>query len=161
MYALDYGTTKARGELALSAQAQKEHGILNGTASVEAGNLGDQVPSTFQFFDTTLLAATRAWNKGGRKGPPPIAAKLEAAGAPPPSVPRFFHLMTRQEQAPNPNSRVTLSTEKDPLGMPRAARLATHGIGQALHSHLLQGAWSGDGAQRSRSRAASRLAVER
>ncbi len=28
--------------------------------------------------------------------------------------------MTRQEQAPNPNSRVTLSTEKDALGMPRA-----------------------------------------
>jgi len=78
------------------------------------------VPSTFQFFDTTLLAATRAWNKGGRKGPPPIAAKLEAAGAPPPSVPRFFHLVTRQEQAPNPDSRVTLSAEKDALGVPRA-----------------------------------------
>ncbi len=120
MYAFDFGTTKARGELALSARAQEEHGILNGTASVEAGNLGDQVPSTFQFFDTTLLAATRAWNKGGRKGPPPIAAKLGAAGAPPPSVPRFFHLVTRQEQAPNPDSRVTLGTEKDALGVPRA-----------------------------------------
>jgi choline dehydrogenase-like flavoprotein len=27
--------------------------------------------------------------------------------------------MTRQEQAPNPNSRITLSTEKDAMGMPR------------------------------------------
>jgi choline dehydrogenase-like flavoprotein len=32
---------------------------------------------------------------------------------------RFFHLATRQEQAPNPDSRVTLSAEKDALGMPR------------------------------------------
>jgi choline dehydrogenase-like flavoprotein len=36
------------------------------------------------------------------------------------AAPRFFHLMTRQEQAPNPDSRVTLSAEKDALGMPRA-----------------------------------------
>jgi len=40
MYAFDFGTTKARGELALSAQVQKEHGILNGTASVEGGEFG-------------------------------------------------------------------------------------------------------------------------
>src|SRR6185503_85240 len=31
-----------------------------------------------------------------------------------------YHMMTRQEQAPNPDSRVTLSTEKDALGVPRA-----------------------------------------
>jgi choline dehydrogenase-like flavoprotein len=29
-------------------------------------------------------------------------------------------MMTRQEQAPNPDSRVTLSAEKDALGVPRA-----------------------------------------
>jgi choline dehydrogenase-like flavoprotein len=34
--------------------------------------------------------------------------------------PRFYHLATRQEQAPNPDSRVTLSAEKDAMGMPRA-----------------------------------------
>jgi choline dehydrogenase-like flavoprotein len=34
--------------------------------------------------------------------------------------PRGFHLQTRQEQAPNPASRVTLSAERDALGMPRA-----------------------------------------
>ena len=34
--------------------------------------------------------------------------------------PRFFHLATRQEQAPNPASRVTLGRERDALGMPRA-----------------------------------------
>jgi len=121
IYALDFGLRTPRGELALTAAKQREYRILNGTASVDPGNPNDPEFSTFQFFDTTLLAAMRAWDKAGRKGPPPIVAKLGAAAAgPPQAVPRFFHLKTRQEQSPNPNSRVTLSTEKDALGMPRA-----------------------------------------
>jgi choline dehydrogenase-like flavoprotein len=120
IYAFDFAQRTPRGELALSAEQQREHRILNSTASVEPGNPGEQVPSTFQFFDTTLLAAMRAWNKGGRKGPAPIATKRGAAAGPPQSTPRFFHLKTRQEQAPNPDSRVTLSAEKDALGVPRA-----------------------------------------
>jgi len=123
MYALDFGVTKARGELSLSAQAQKEHGILNGTTSLEPGAIGEQVKSTFQFLPPELLKAMMAWEKGGKVGPPPLIeslppatiAALQAQAA----APRTFHLITRQEQAPNPNSRVTLSTEKDPLGMPR------------------------------------------
>ena len=42
---------------------------------------------------------------------------------PPPrtqGLPRFYHLVSRQEQSPNPDSRITLSTDKDALGMPRA-----------------------------------------
>ncbi|MES1224100.1 MAG: GMC family oxidoreductase, partial [Bacteroidota bacterium] len=33
---------------------------------------------------------------------------------------KAYQLFTRMEQAPNPNSRITLDTEKDSLGMPRA-----------------------------------------
>ena len=40
MYIMDYGVTIARAELSLSAQAQKEHRILNGTASIEPGVIG-------------------------------------------------------------------------------------------------------------------------
>jgi choline dehydrogenase-like flavoprotein len=120
IYALDFGRGTPRGELALTAAKQREYRILNGTASVDPGNPNDPGFSTFQFFDTTLMAAMRAWDKGGRQGPPPLVAKLGAAAGPPQAVPRFFHLKTRQEQAPNPSSRVTLSTEKDALGMPRA-----------------------------------------
>jgi choline dehydrogenase-like flavoprotein len=40
MYAIDFGVTKARAELSLSAQAQRKHGILNGTASLEPGVVG-------------------------------------------------------------------------------------------------------------------------
>ncbi|MFL5550323.1 MAG: GMC oxidoreductase, partial [Gemmatimonadaceae bacterium] len=108
-----------RGELALTAATQREHRILNGTANVEAGNYGDQVPSTFQFIDTVMMNKMRAWQKGGRKGPPPIRVAAAALAPRDKGPPRFYHMMTRQEQAPNPDSRVTLSAEKDALGMPR------------------------------------------
>jgi choline dehydrogenase-like flavoprotein len=120
IYAMDFARRTPRGELALAAEQQRKHRILNGTASVEPGNPSDPLESTFQFFDTTLLEAVRAWNKGGRKGPSPIAVRRGASAGQPQSIPRFFHLKTRQEQAPNPDSRVTLSTEKDALGVPRA-----------------------------------------
>ena len=121
IYALQFGVTKARGELALSAEAQREHGILNGTASLAPDAPGEEVKSTFQRFTPEMLTNMRAWVKGGRKGPPPfVSARRPSAPSGPPSPPRFFQLATRQEQAPNPDSRVTLSTEKDALGMPRA-----------------------------------------
>ncbi len=123
MYALDFGTTKARGELSLSPQLQKKYAILNGTTSLEPGALGEQVKSTFEFLPPQMLTAMMEWEKGGRKGPPPLIASLPpetiAALQAPSATPRIFHLTTRQEQAPNPNSRVTLSAEKDRLGMPR------------------------------------------
>jgi choline dehydrogenase-like flavoprotein len=121
MYEMQFGTTKARGELALSANVQREHRILNGTVSLAPGALGEEVKSTFQFLPPQVIAALMAWEKGGRIGPHPLAAArrpgIDSARAAPP--PRFFHLATRQEQAPNPDSRVTLSTERDALGMPR------------------------------------------
>ena len=119
LYARDFVNRMPRGELGLTPSAQQEHRILNGTASVEPGDLTDQVKSTFQLIDTAMQSKVRAWRKGGMKGPHPIAAAVQALGHPISGPPRFFHLTTRQEQAPNPDSRVTLSTEKDALGMPR------------------------------------------
>jgi choline dehydrogenase-like flavoprotein len=123
MYEMQFGKTKARGELALSANVQREHGILNGTVSLEPGALGEEVKSTFQFLPPQVISALMAWEKGGRIGRSPLAPAggpgIDSARAAPPPPPRFFHLATRQEQAPNPDSRVTLSTERDALGMPR------------------------------------------
>jgi choline dehydrogenase-like flavoprotein len=120
LYALDYMKGTPRGEIALTPSAQHEHRILHGTASVEAGDPADQVKSTFQLIDTAMQSKVRAWQKGGMKGPHPIGLAVQALGHPISGPPRFYHLTTRQEQAPNPDSRVTLSTEKDALGMPRA-----------------------------------------
>ena len=120
LYALDYMAKTPRGELALSPSAQQEHRVLHGTASVEGGDPADQRLSTFQWIDTAMITAMRTWEKGGRKGPPPIAVRASELSHPVQGPPRFYHLTTRQEQAPNPDSRVTLSSEKDALGMPRA-----------------------------------------
>ena len=120
LYELDYLKGTPRGELALSPSAQQEHRILHGTASLEPGDPGDQVKSTFQFIDTAMLGAMRKWEAGGKKGPHPIIASLSGRQPAAPGPSRFYHLTTRQEQAPNPDSRVTLSNEKDTLGMPRA-----------------------------------------
>ncbi|HKW11399.1 MAG TPA: GMC family oxidoreductase [Gemmatimonadaceae bacterium] len=118
LYAMAGLGGRPRGELAITPAAQKEHRVLHGTASLAPGNYGDPVKSTFEFLDTATMNAMRAWQTGGRKGPPPF---VEAAAPPTASgPPRFYHLTTRQEQAPNPDSRVTLSGEKDALGMARA-----------------------------------------
>jgi choline dehydrogenase-like flavoprotein len=109
-----------RGELATTPAAQREYRILHGTASVEAGNYGDPVKSTFQALDSGMVDRLRRWADSGRKGPPPFAAEFAALAPKDKGPPRFYHLTTRQEQAPNPDSRVTLSTEKDALGVPRA-----------------------------------------
>jgi choline dehydrogenase-like flavoprotein len=108
-----------RGELATTPAAQREYRILHGTASVEAGNYGDPVKSTFQALDSGMVDRLRRWADSGRKGPPPFAAEFAALAPKDKGPPRFYHLTTRQEQAPNPDSRVTLSTEKDALGVPR------------------------------------------
>ena len=91
---------------------QREHGILNATVSMEPGTRGVEVKSTFQWMNPERLEALRKWGEKGSVGPPPF-------DVPPPPSPRFFNLMTRQEQAPNPDSRVTLGRERDALGMPR------------------------------------------
>lgn len=116
LYALEFGQTKARGELALSAAVQRERHILNGTVALEPGAPGEVAKSTFQWGTPERLAALRKWQANGKVGPPP-----DGLPEPPPAgSPRFFHLVTRQEQAPNPDSRVMLSIERDAMDMPRA-----------------------------------------
>ena len=115
VYAMEFGVTKARAELALSAAVQCERRILNGTVSLEAAAPGEEAKSTFQWATPELLAAFRAWEAHGRAGPPPAGLP-----EPPPAGSRFFHLVTRQEQAPNPDSRVLLGAERDAFDMPRA-----------------------------------------
>jgi len=48
-------------------------------------------------------------------------AVKETESVPPEKLAKSYELFTRIEQAPNPNSRVTLDTEKDALGMPRTS----------------------------------------
>jgi Choline dehydrogenase and related flavoproteins len=124
MYAFSYGTTRARGELALTAAAQGKRRTLNGTVSLQAGTLGDEAQSTFQRHTPEEMEAYRTRsssaaskqevdsNTAGIDSSPESEATGEDGGA-------VFQLTVRQEQAPNPASRVSLSVERDALGMPR------------------------------------------
>jgi choline dehydrogenase-like flavoprotein len=117
MYVGDFGGPKQHAELGLSASVQRERRILNGTVSLAPGAVGAEAKSTFQWATPEALEKIRAWEAGGRKGPFPV--EIPGMGQADPH-PRTFHLMTRQEQAPNPASRVTLGRGRDALGMPRA-----------------------------------------
>jgi choline dehydrogenase-like flavoprotein len=105
-----------RAELAIRAEKQRELKILNGTASlsplsiaskmrpaIETWSKQDPRESLKVLHEYGSKAYERKWydrfRKEGSKG---------------------YELFTRIEQAPNPQSRVTLDTEKDELGMRRA-----------------------------------------
>ena len=104
--------TVSRGELALSEDKQREEQVLNGTASIEPGRWGENIKGTFQAVTPDLLSRLRKARERGEERTPVDPSRARN--------PRLeFRLKTRQEQAPNPDSRVTLSDELDELGVPR------------------------------------------
>ena len=107
---------RPRAELAITAEAQKQYELLNGTASflplnlardirpnIETWSSNDPRASEEQLHDAHNKAYKKKWMKR-------LTTDLYAS----------YELFTRMEQFPNPDSRVTLDSEKDALGMPRA-----------------------------------------
>jgi choline dehydrogenase-like flavoprotein len=119
------GRKGARAELALQGSVQRTHQILNGTASFSGGAMTGRENSRFASFSPDAEAnvaretasAERGRTGGGRGGGGRGGGGRGGGGATPSTVYRMF---TRQEQAPNPDSRILLGTERDALGMPFA-----------------------------------------
>ena len=115
LYGFNFRVSKARAELAITKEKQEEHKILNGTVSLS--------PSE---FTKNLKPMIEIWKEDDpRKNLDSLFASFQKAGEQAASTPaanmnKTFELFTRIEQAPNPSSRVTLDTERDALGMPRA-----------------------------------------
>jgi len=112
-----WGQTKAGAEMALSDAMQREGRMQNATVSPRPATPGQAPKSTFQNHPAEQMEARRRAEQSGRTNstpadPPP--------GPPAAQVPRVHELHTRQEQAPNPASRVTIARERDALGVPRA-----------------------------------------
>jgi choline dehydrogenase-like flavoprotein len=107
------GGKGARAEMALAGDLQRKHRILNGTVSFQAGALTGQEQSRFASFSRDAAANVKQQAELAARG----AARGAAPAPPPNTTNRQF---TRQEQAPNPSSRVVLGAEKDAMGMPRA-----------------------------------------
>ena len=116
LYMWEWGKTKARAELAISAQKQQEYKILNGTAALNPLEIAKGEPSMIEIWSEDAKKNMERLNSYGKEegdnGETKVSAEKKAY--------QSFQLFTRIEQAPNPNSRVTLDTEKDSLGMPRA-----------------------------------------
>ncbi len=114
LYGFAFGVTKARAELAVHAKKQEEYGILNGTVSLLPLDMANR-----------LKPAIEAWNQED----PRISADRFMGGfakaaqetQTPDAGVQGYQLFTRIEQAPNPESRVTLDAEKDGMGVPRAS----------------------------------------
>lgn len=113
LYEYRFGTTKARAELAISPKKQEEYRILNGTVSLNPSD-----------FANRLKPAIEAWSEEDpRKSADSFMGGFAKAARETPNPSEGFksyELFTRIEQAPNPSSRVTLDSEKDALGVPRA-----------------------------------------
>jgi choline dehydrogenase-like flavoprotein len=119
MYSWEFGKTKARGELALSSASQRAAGVLNATVSLTPATLEAPPMSTFEQFPPDSMPSFRGVIRADSTRP--VAEPNEQPSRAPiaPGAPRLFALLTRQEQAPNRDSRVTLTSERDAMGMPR------------------------------------------
>jgi choline dehydrogenase-like flavoprotein len=113
LYTYTSGTTKMRCELAITPAMQEKHGILNGTCSFFPAELARGMKSQ---MDTWSSDDPRK-NEENMKN---MWKTHENGSKPTPAGYNSFQLKTRIEQAPNPDSRITLMNERDHLGMPRA-----------------------------------------
>lgn len=115
LYTFNFGITKASGELAITPEIQEKEQILNGTSSFHLNkdieNEAERMNSwkNFSELQNNLKKEALLWKQFE-----------EVAKSGKGNVGKIFQMDIRIEQAPNPNSRLTLGGEKDELGVQRA-----------------------------------------
>ena len=112
LYTVDFYITKFFGELALTAARQKELKVLNCTSALRPENLSDSflgiehypedAAKTVEYMEAGVEAAHR--------GETELIDHTRLTN---------YSMAVRMEQAPNPDSRIMLSDQKDALGVPR------------------------------------------
>lgn len=124
---LRLGRAFALPGLSLAPKAQEQHRTLNGSISVDPycdpdGQMLslESLLADFKARRITRQTFGRLWKVvRGRRDFAPEPWNRAADGEHPLDDPNRFVIYARTEQAPNPDSRVTLSTDVDPLGMQR------------------------------------------
>ncbi len=117
MYQWEMGT-KARAELAISPQEQARHKILNGTSSFTPLEMAKGQKSMIDNWEDEKGNGMAKLMREDSKENSFVLTKEQKEAAK--KGFRAFQLFTRIEQAPNPNSRITILDEKDELGVPRS-----------------------------------------
>jgi choline dehydrogenase-like flavoprotein len=125
LYQWNWGV-KQRAELAISEDLQRKYRILNGTASLMPLEIAKSQKPMIDLWSADTAKTNAIMREADKKDKTQKQFKSYKA----------FELFTRIEQAPNPNSRVTLDTEKDALGVPRAM---LHWELTPLEKHSLRG----------------------
>ncbi len=102
-------------ELAIQKEVQRKEKILNGTCGLSPAAYSRFVSPRIDLWQNedprkAIDNVFKNWGDAAEK------AKTLTEGA----ITRAFTFQTRMEQAPNPDSRITLSEKKDALGVPLA-----------------------------------------
>ncbi len=105
--------TRMRCELAISPEGQTRYRMLNGTCSFMPWELAKDMTPAIKMWASEDPRVNEdsmhsMWSSHGKSN------TTHAEGF------NVWELKTRIEQAPNPDSRITLSNERDGLSMPRA-----------------------------------------
>lgn len=115
LYGFRSTNRRPRAEIAVTEKVQQQQAMLNGTASLTYLPVAREQKALIDLWENEdprlaydnfvqNFSNSRQYND----------AATEAGHH------RAYELYTRMEQAPNPNSRITLSGEKDALGVPKA-----------------------------------------
>lgn len=103
-----------RGELAPTPATQRQRHLLNGSVRLAPGRMPENPAGLFQKVRPDDLRRIGQWEEN-RNQPEGMRNGLSRSG----TSHKHYNLLARQEQAPNPDSRVTLTESRDALGVPR------------------------------------------
>lgn len=114
LYRYVWNKTRASAELGLTEEIQERYRILNGTVSFLPLPIGKhRIPKIQTYQDED---PRKAWDNMSRRYAETLERSKEVELGP---IQWSYQLNTRIEQAPNPDSRITLDREKDAYGLPR------------------------------------------
>ena len=106
---------RPRAEIAISEKVQESNKMLNGTASLTYLPVANEQKALIDLWENEdPRLAYDHFIKNFRAANDQYDKATEAGHH------RAYELYTRMEQAPNPNSRVSIDREKDGLGVPKA-----------------------------------------
>lgn len=114
-YGSEPGKTRLWCELAIAKDLQIKKNILNGTCGLNPLSIADKGTSPMEVWQDedprkAIDTMHKVWQQADS------IAHATKGGA----VEQAYEFQTRIEQAPNPDSRITIGPEKDEVGVPRA-----------------------------------------
>jgi len=120
LYMINYPIVQA--ELAVTPGKQAEYKILNGIVSLTPSEIARKTPPFIKIWSNEDPRENEKQVREVYKiAPEDLMTRIKNHISGKKNEHQAFELTIRLEQAPNPLSRITLSSGKDELGMPRAA----------------------------------------